>query len=70
MRLEIEQGIGIHISEAELEILRKLSPGQQAQEQFTDDEIKLINKLINKNVVKRRNLGSRVFYETRSKSIG
>ena len=70
MRIEIEQGIGIHISEAEIEILRKLSPGQQAQEQFTDDEIKLINKLINKNVVKRRNLGSKVFYEARSKSIG
>lgn len=70
MRIEIEQGIGIHISEAELGILRKLSPGQQAQEQFTDDEIKLINKLINKNVVKRRNLGSKVFYEARSKSIG
>ena len=70
MRIEIEQGIGIHISEAEIKILRKLSPGQQAQEQFTDDEIKLINKLINKNVVKRRNLGSKVFYEARSKSIG
>ena len=70
MRIEIEQGIGIHISEAEIEILSKLSPGQQAQEQFTEDEIKLINKLINKNVVKRRNLGSKVFYEARSKSIG
>ena len=70
MRIEIEQGIGIHISEAEIEILRKLSPGQQAQEQFTEDEIKLINKLINKHVVKRSNLGSKVFYEARYKSFG
>ena len=70
MRLEIEQGIGIHISEAEKEILRRLATGQQAQDLFTDDEIKLINRLINKNVVRRRNLGSRVFYEARSKSIG
>ena len=69
MRLEIARGIGIHISEAEIEILRRLSLGQLAQDQFTDDEIKLIKRLINKNVVKRRNLGSKVFYEARSYSI-
>ena len=69
MRIEIEQGIGIYISQTEIEILRRLGAGQQAQELFTDDEIKLINRLINKNVVRRRNLGSKVFYEARSKNI-
>jgi hypothetical protein len=53
MRLEIARGIGIHISEAEIEILRRLSIRQLAQDQFTDDEIKLIKRLINKNVVRR-----------------
>lgn len=70
MRIEIDQGIGIHISEAEIGILRRLNAGQQTQELFTDDEIKLLNRLINKNVVRRRNLGSKVFYEARFKSIG
>ena len=70
MRIEIQPGIGIHISDVEADLLRRMLLGESAQELFTDDEIKLINKLINKNVVKRRNLGSRVFYETRSKSIG
>lgn len=69
MRLEIQPGIGIHVTDPEIEILRRLAPGQQAQESFTDDEIKLINRLINKHVVKRRNLGSKVFYEVRSSSI-
>jgi hypothetical protein len=70
MRLEIQPGIGIHVSAIEVELLHRLSQGPAAQELFTDDEIKLINKLINKNAVKRRNLGSKVFYETRLNSIG
>ena len=70
MRLEIQPGIGIHISDVEVALLRRMNMGESAQELFTDDEIKLINKLINKHVVKRSNLGSKVFYEARYKSFG
>lgn len=64
MKLEISHGVNIHISDQEMALLSKL-PILQAE--LSDEDLKLILRLINKCVVKRRSSGGIVSYEVRSR---
>ena len=70
MLIEIANGIRINISSEERYLLDALAQGELTKDQLSDSEIKLINKLINKNAVQRRKAGTKVYYELRSKIAG
>ena len=66
MKLQIAPGCSVNLSDAEQSLLERLRHSILKQDMLSSDEIAYIIRLVDKNVVKRRNTAGSVTYEIRS----
>jgi uncharacterized 2Fe-2S/4Fe-4S cluster protein (DUF4445 family) len=64
MKIHIAPGCSVNLSDGELALASKIkAAGILDQDRLSSDEMIVIIKLVNKNVVRRRNRAGKVSYE-------